>query len=104
MIEGPDPVYQIEFDQIPPELIEFMDAGYDVDDRDLIADMVGLPLEERRELYAKIKKFLSLPPTEFQLFAIASTRGFACNPGETMAVIHTIRDHLELSLQAAPGA
>lgn len=102
MIEGPDPVYQIEFDQIPPELIEFMDAGYDVDDKDLIADMVELSLEERRALYAKIKNFLSLPPSKFQLFAVASTRGTACKPDETLAIIQAVCTQLELSLQAAP--
>ncbi len=102
MIESPDPAYLNELEQIPPELIEFMDAGYDIDEKDLIADMLRLPLEERRELYAKIKKFLSLPPTEFQLHTLAFDRGTRYEPEATQAIVQGVCDRLELSLRAAP--
>lgn len=104
MIEGPDPYYFDEFQEIPQNLIDLMIWGMDgeEDERDKISDWLNGPVPERLSLLEELRGFLARPPSEFQLYALMTYRNDYMNEAELLLLIQDICRRLELSLQAAP--
>ena len=100
MIEGPDPQYFTESEQIPPELMELM--GWGIDEEDEIRTWLRLPCEQRAELLSKLRIFLNLPPTSLQLFVLLCERPYESNETELLSFIEDICRRLELSLRGVP--
>ena len=99
MIEGPDPRYFDEHEEIPSELLDLMSWELDGDGECLISGWLTRSVSDRLTILEHLQSFLARPPSEFQIYALQTYHSGYMTDTELLAWFQNICHRLELSLR-----